>query len=209
MSKDSHRRRTSASRRIAGWTFTTALLLVTLFCVAWIAPSLFGLSRYVITGESMTGTINKGSVVFEKPVGVDDLEVGDIITYQPPADSGTTSLVTHRIIKIEPAEGGGKLFTTKGDHNPQADPWHFKLVDQQQPVVQYSVPHVGWVFIALADRRTRMLLIGIPAGLIALHALGQLVGAVRRPEEKKVDEVAADAAVTELWKSDQLAVAEQ
>lgn len=209
MSKHPHRSRTSTPRRVAGWAITTALLLVTLFCVAWIAPSLFGFSRYVITGESMTGTIDKGSVVFEKPVGVDDLEVGDVITYLPPPDSGTSSLVTHRITAIEPAEGGGKLFTTKGDHNPQADPWHFKLVDQEQPVVQASIPYVGWVFIGLADRETRMLLIGIPASLIALHALGQLLGALRRPEEKSDDEVEADAAVTELWKSDQLVVAEQ
>jgi signal peptidase I len=214
VSKSPRRRRTSAPRRVAGWTFTTALVLVTLACLAWIAPTLFGFSRYVITGESMTGTIDKGSVVIEKPATVDELEVGgDIITYLPPPDSGTSSLVTHRIIKTEPAEGGGVLFTTQGDHNPQPDPWHFKLVDQEQPVVEYSVPYVGWVFIALADRSTRMLLIGIPASLVALHALGQLFGAFRRSDEDEPeprDEVEADpATVTELWKSDQLAVAEQ
>jgi signal peptidase I len=205
VSKHPHRRRASASasapRRVAGWTLTTAMVLVTLACLAWIAPSLFGLNRYVITGKSMTGTIDKGSVVFEKPASVDELEVGDIITYLPPPDSGTSSLVTHRIIKMEPAEGGGVLFTTQGDANPQPDPWHFKLVDQEQPVVQASVPYVGWIFIALADRTTRMLLIGIPAALIALHALGQLFGAFRRTDD--------DTTVTELWKSDQLAVAER
>ena len=203
------RHRTSAPRRVAGWALTTAILLVTVACLAWIAPSLFGLERYVITGGSMTGSIDKGSVVFEEPVSVDELEVGDVITYLPPADSGTSSLVTHRIIKEEPAEGGGTLFTTQGDANPQPDPWHFKLVDQQQPVVRYSVPHVGWVFIALADRRTRILAIGIPAGLIALHALGQLAGAFRRTEDDdETTDKAADAAVTDLWESEPLAVAE-
>jgi len=216
VSKNQHRRRTIGPRRVAGWALTTAILLVTLFGVAWIAPSLFGFDRYVITGGSMTGTIDKGSVVFEKPTSLADLEVGDIITYLPPADAGTGSLVTHRIIKMEPAEGGGVLFTTKGDFNPQPDPWHFKLIDQKQPVVQASVPYVGWVFIALADRTIRMLVIGIPAALIALHALGQLFGAFRRSddedEQAQGDDVEAesdDATVTELWKSDQLAVAEQ
>lgn len=215
MSNNPHRRRTRVTRRVGGWALTTAVLLVTLFCVAWIAPSLFGLSRYVITGESMTGTIDKGSVVFEEPESVDQLEVGDIITYRPPADAGTTDLVTHRIIKMEPAEGGGVLFTTQGDHNPQPDPWHFKLVDQQQPVVKYSVPHVGWVFIALADRQVRIGVIGIPAALIALHALGQLIGAFRRSEdedetdENVPDQDDTDATVTDLLKSGQLAVAEQ
>ena len=75
----------------------------------------------------------------------------------PPAGSGVNHLVTHRVTKMEPAEGGGVLFTTKGDANAAADPWHFKLLDDQQPVVQFSVPKAGYVFIALADRNTRML----------------------------------------------------
>lgn len=176
------RRRTKPLNRLGGWTLTAAIALVTLFCLAWIAPSLFGFSRYVITGGSMTGTIDKGSVVFERSVAAQDLEVGDVITYLPPPDSGTDTLVTHRIVKTEPAKGGGVLFTTKGDANAKPDPWHFELVDQEQPVVQFSVPYVGWAFIALADRTTRILIIGVPAGLIALHALGQLAGAFRREQ---------------------------
>lgn len=207
MSTRKDRRRTSATRRVGGWVLTTAILLVTLFCLAWIAPSLFGFSRYVITGGSMSGSIDKGSVVFEKPVPVDELEVGDVITYLPPPGSGSESLVTHRIIAMEPAEGGGILFTTKGDANPKPDPWHFKLVDGEQPVVEYSVPHAGWVFIALADRTTRMLLIGIPAALIALHALGQLGGSLRRGKDQDADD-RTPATVTEAWAPEPLAVAD-
>lgn len=173
-----HRRRTAA-HKLGSWTFTSAIVLITLFCLAWLAPSVLGFSRYVITGGSMTGSIEKGSVVFEESVGVSDLEVGDVITYQPPAGAGTTSLVTHRIVAIEPAEGGGALFTTQGDANADPDPWQFKLTDEEQPVVRFSVPHVGWAFIALADRTTRMLVICVPAGLIALGALRQLYGEVR------------------------------
>lgn len=166
-------------RRYARWTLNAGIVLVILACAAWIVPALFGFSRYVITGGSMTGTFDKGSVVFEKPVAVDALHVGDVITYLPPADSGVTTLVTHRIAAMEPAAGGGVLFTTKGDANPQHDPWQFRLVDTEQPVVQWSVPHAGWVFIALANRQIRLLVIGLPATLIALGALGQLVAAMR------------------------------
>ncbi|RNL78512.1 signal peptidase I [Nocardioides marmorisolisilvae] len=166
-------------RRASGWAINTAVLLVMLAGLAWVAPSLFGYSRYVITGGSMTGTYDIGSVVFEKKTPVEDLKVGDVITYMPPADSGVNHLVTHRVMKMEPAEGGGVLFTTKGDNNPDPDPWHFKLLGQEQPVVQFSVPKAGWVFIALADRTTRMLFIGGPAALIALAALGQLLKELR------------------------------
>ncbi|MET3962858.1 signal peptidase [Marmoricola sp. OAE513] len=166
-------------RRVLRWVATLALVVVMLGCVAWMAPALFGYDRYVITGGSMTGTYDKGSIVFEKKVPVSELEVGDVITYLPPADSGVPTLVTHRILKMEPAEGGGTLFTTKGDANAKPDPWHFLLLDQKQPVVEYGVPHAGWIFIALADRKVRMLVIGLPAALIALGALGQLVGGIR------------------------------
>ncbi|GAA3812026.1 signal peptidase I [Nocardioides panacisoli] len=192
MSTSEHRR-TTIARRTGRWAVSTATLLVILFCLAWIAPSLFGFSRYVITGPSMTGTYDRGSVVFEKPVDVADLEVGDVITYTPPADTGVTWLVTHRIVDIEPAEGGGLLFTTKGDHNPDPDPWHFQLVDQDQPVVQAGVPYVGWLFIALADKQTRMLAIGVPALLIALGALRQLVSATRETVRERRRPAALEA----------------
>jgi signal peptidase len=171
--------RWGGARRLARWTTNLVVVLVILGCAAWILPAAFGYSRYVITGGSMTGTYDKGSVVFEKPVAVDDLRVGDVITYMPPAESGVTNLVTHRVIGMEPAEGGGVLFTTQGDNNQGPDPWRFRLLSDEQPVVQLGVPHVGWVFIALADRQVRMLAIGGPAVLVGLLALIELLGAVR------------------------------
>lgn len=180
-----HRPRAGLGRRLLRWTTNLGLLAVLLLCLAWLAPSAFGFSRYVITGGSMSPTIERGTVVFEKAVPVSDLEVGDVITYQPPPDAGTTSLVTHRIVDLEPAEGGGTLITTQGDANAKPDPWQFQLLDERQPVVEFSVPHAGWVFIALADRTTRMLVIGGPAALIALGALGQLVGGMRRSRDDR------------------------
>ena len=186
-------------RRLLGILVNLAMVVVVLACLAWIVPSAFGYSRYVITGGSMEPTIHKGSVVFEKPVPVDDLGVGDVITYQPPAASGVTSLVTHQIVEIGPAEGGGVFFTTQGDANPKPDPWKFQLTAEDQPVVATSVPHVGWVFITLADPHRRMLLLGVPAGLIALFSLVQVLGALRPgragdPAEDRAGDPAADPA---------------
>jgi signal peptidase len=170
-------------RRAVRWTLNLVLFLVVAAGLAWIVPSAFGYSRYVITGPSMTGTYDKGSIVFEKKVPTRDLRVGDVITYLPPANSGVTWLVTHRIHQIQPAAGGGTLYTTKGDHNPTPDPWKFELTSATQPVVRFGVPHAGWVFIALAHRNIRMGVIGVPAGLIALGALAQVVGQLRRRDE--------------------------
>ena len=76
-----------------------------------------------------------------------DLRVGDVITYQPPADSGVDHLVTHRIVSIE-----GDVYRTKGDANADVDPWTFQLTSTSQSRVSYSVPYVGYVFLALQDR---------------------------------------------------------
>ena len=59
-----------------------------------ILPGLFGYQRYVITSGSMTGTYDRGSVVFADVVPVSDLRVGDVITYTPPPGSGPDGLVT-------------------------------------------------------------------------------------------------------------------
>lgn len=159
--------------------------LVNLFCIVTmlgaivlIVPAAFGLQRYVITGTSMSGTVELGSVVFAEVVPVSDLRVGDVITYMPPPESGIDHLVTHRIVSIK-----GDVFRTKGDAVPQVDPWTFQLADTSQARVKYDVPYLGYAFIALQDRSLRMLLIGLPAGLIALISLFQLVGAFRRRPE--------------------------
>jgi signal peptidase len=175
--------RSSRARRVSGRAVTVLanlLLLVTVLgAAAWVAPALLGYDRYVITGGSMSGTYEKGAVVFTESEPVSELAVGDVITYLPPAESGIATLVTHRITGITTDANGVRSLRTQGDANPDPDPWRFQLVDETQPVVTFSVPFVGHALIALADRDTRVLVIGIPAGLVALAALVELLGALR------------------------------
>lgn len=156
------------------------LIAVLLLSVAYLLPSLLGYQRYIITGGSMTGTYDKGSIVFEKLVPRDDLRVGDVITYVPPASSGVTNLVTHRIVHERTGEDGWRVFRTRGDANPSRDPWTFSLDEAEQPVVAFAVPHAGWVFLFLHDPRHRMWLIGGPAALIALVSLVEAFRNARR-----------------------------
>ncbi len=167
------------SRSIVGALTTVLTIVATLLGLALLLPALFGIQRYVINGTSMTGTINYGSVVFDKVVPVGDLRVGDVITYQPPAGSGVDHMETHRIVAIH-----GDVFRTQGDAVPQRDPWKFKLDHPTQARVAFSVPYVGYPFLWLADRDSRMLAIGVPAGLIALLSLWQIVTILRGKDEQ-------------------------
>lgn len=128
----------------------------------------------------MSGTFERGSLAFAESVPVEELAVGDVITYLPPPDSGISELVTHRIIEIE-ATDDGSVFRTQGDANESVDPWLFQLDDPTQARVEATVPGLGWVFIALADREMRMLIIGAPAAVIGLLSLVDLIRAMRRP----------------------------
>lgn len=152
-----------------------ACALVSVGALVFILPAAFGLERYVISGGSMTGAISRGSVVFEEVVPVADLRIGDVITYQPPADSGVDTLVTHRIASID-----GAVLRTKGDANPDVDPWTFELAGTTQPRVVQHLPYLGYAVLALQDRALRIALVGVPAALITLWALRDLLVALRR-----------------------------
>lgn len=170
------------SRVIARTLVTITVLIATAIAALMLVPSLLGFDRYVITGGSMSGTFERGTVVYERQVPIADLEVGDIITYVPPQDSGIHEPVTHRILSIsdDPAVEGGRVLRTKGDANASADPWTFTLASAVQPRVEGWIPGIGWIFIVLAMPGIRMLAIGVPAAIIAALFLRDLVRGLRR-----------------------------
>jgi signal peptidase len=155
-------------------------------------PAALGYERYVITSGSMSGTYDRGSLVYAEKVPTADLRVGDVITYTPPRSAGHSGALTHRIVWIGKDRGGGSAFRTKGDANPIADPWRFTLARPTEPRVAFGVPYLGYVLSALAIREARMLLVGIPALLVAIGILAGLwraAGAELRRREATATEV--------------------
>ena len=153
-----------------------ATALATVLCLALAAvlliPAALGYQRYVIVSGSMTGAYDRGSIVYDEEVPVADLEVGDVITYQPPPGTISQDLVTHRIAWIGGDEQGNRIFRTKGDANPDVDPWTFSLDQANQAKVAFSVPYIGYLLAGLSIPLVRMLAIGVPAILLALLILG-------------------------------------
>ena len=98
----------------------------------------------------MTGTIPKGAVIYSRIMPVEQLRVGDIITFTPPG----MQAVTHRIVAIEPGPDGRPAFRTKGDFNEAADPWNpVTLNEPRQARYVFQVPLLGYVLAALSARR--------------------------------------------------------
>jgi signal peptidase I len=156
--------------RLASWA---ALALVTVLVALVALPAALGMRRYVIVSGSMTGTYDRGSLVFDEVARTADLRAGDVITYRPPPPSGVDHVITHRIASIRTVHGM-RVFRTKGDANAAADPWSFRLAGAHQARVRWSLPYAGFAFAALADPKLRIWLLGVPAGLIALGSLAAL-----------------------------------
>jgi len=163
--------RTRTPGRAGRWAATLLLALALGLAALMLVPGLFGYQRYVITGGSMTGSIDRGSVVFDRIVPVEQLKVGDVITYTPPPSAPVEGRVTHRIAWIGRGADGRPAFRTKGDANAKADPWKFELGRRTQAVVAFHVPYVGYALSALSVRWVRILAIGVPALLIALSLM--------------------------------------
>jgi signal peptidase len=157
-------------RRVLRIGATALLAAAVLAGLGLVVPALLGYERYVIVSGSMSPAFDRGALVFDEVVPVRELRVGDVITYRPPPGSGPAGLVTHRIAEIAP---DGR-FRTKGDANATVDPWTFRLTAERQARVVADVPYAGHVLSALSDRRVRMLVIGLPAALIAVATLAGL-----------------------------------
>jgi signal peptidase len=157
----------TAVRRAGRFASGAALAVAALAALLVLAPALWGWQRYAIVSGSMTGTYDRGSLVLDEVVPVADLKVGDVITYRPPAGAGPDHLVTHRIASIERDPAGELVYRTKGDANAVADPWSFRLGERTQARVRLGVPYAGYALSALGRRDVRMVVIALPALLIA------------------------------------------
>jgi signal peptidase len=137
----------TAARPQASTPWGRLVLFLVLFgpvALLVLLPVGLGLERYVMTGSSMDGGIDRGSIAFERVVPVSDLRVGDVITYPHPEGSEQDSLVTHRIVAIE-REG----IRTQGDAVTTPDPWLLRPETPTISRVEFAVPWVGWAYLFL------------------------------------------------------------
>ena len=97
-----------------------------------------------IGSESMTGTINKGDIVF-----IDKKEreykVNDIIAYNYDG-----SIIVHRIIGIKKFNESFKAFKTKGDFNKDEDGW-LSYKEHIKGKIAFRIRFIGWPTVKLSE----------------------------------------------------------
>src|SRR3954453_282833 len=73
------------ARRLRGLAGGLLPIAAVLLAAAVLVPALLGLQRYVITSGSMTGTYERGSLVYDRVVPTATLGAGAVIASGPPA----------------------------------------------------------------------------------------------------------------------------
>jgi signal peptidase len=167
-SKAAHRRRGPLHYIGVGLSFGL-LGLVLLIAVLVIAlPTLTKSTPYTVLTSSMTPSYPAGTLVIVKPTDVQQIRIGDVVTYQ--LESNQPAVVTHRVIQIiEPTTASGtESFITKGDANSLPDAKPVKPV-QVRGVVWYAVPYIGWVNNVI-NGDARNAIVPIVAGGLFLYA---------------------------------------
>lgn len=196
-----------AARRTVSILTSTLLLVSLVLAGLMILPTLLGLERYVIISGSMEPTFSVGTIVYGEVVPVEDIEVGDIITFLPPPEYDITTPVTHRVIEVEVAakgssHAGERVFRTQGDANEEADPWQMVLDGPDQARVAHHVPYIGYFYMALKLRWVQLLLIGIPALALIVYivvTLWRVSGdGVREQRAAEATQAAAAAEIDEV-----------
>lgn len=113
-----------------------------------VGPRLLDYQTSTMLTGSMSPGVNPGDVVVSVPVPVDQLRVGDVITYSIPVDDHRVE--THRIVDLSLA-GGVATVVTKGDANPAVDPWKAVLTGDRVYRQMATVPHLGNIIRTLRE----------------------------------------------------------
>lgn len=106
--------------------------------------ALFGYRYYTILTPSMSPTYNVGDMIFVQLKGPEDINEGDVITFNPSQDSD--AYLTHRVTeKIVDYQGTGvTCFRTRGDANDSEDSF---LIESDRVIgtVNFGIPYLGYV----------------------------------------------------------------
>ena len=117
----------------------TDILLVIVLVIAAVLyiPRLMGLKTYKVLSGSMEPEYHVGSVGYVEKSSIDDIEVGDVITFY----INDNTVVTHRVID---KDNDTESFHTKGDANETEDGGSVAY-DKVVGKVVLNVPYLGYI----------------------------------------------------------------
>ncbi|HWB70780.1 MAG TPA: signal peptidase I, partial [Egibacteraceae bacterium] len=166
-------RHRSAAAFAIGGVALRALLVVSLglLVALGVGPRSGRYRTLTVLSGSMAPAIPAGSVVVVTPQPLEELRVGQVLTYHIPVDDHR--VVTHRVVEILEA-GPQPLVRTRGDTNAVADPWLARISGEPAWTARLVVPHLGHLVTWLRQPPVRALGVWVAPILLAASWLGAI-----------------------------------
>ena len=143
---------------------------------------LFGYRAYVITSDSMEPAINNGDAIVVKNCEEEDLQTGDVITFEQ-----NQEVITHRIQKIEEDQTTKeKTYITKGDNNNIEDSEHINFSAIIGKCV-LTIPYLGNI-ISVLENKLIILIIILIILILFFFKIQKQEKLENRREKKKIEE---------------------
>ena len=143
---------------------------------------LFGYRAYVITSDSMEPAINNGDAIVVKNCEEEDLQTGDVITFEQ-----NQEVITHRIQKIEEDQTTKeKTYITKGDNNNIADSENIKYSAIIGKCI-LTIPYLGKIILVLENKLIILIIILIIL-IVFFFKIQKQEKLENRREKKKIEE---------------------
>lgn len=152
-------------------------------------PSVFGVIPLAVLSGSMDDgsedCIRVGDMIFIRKTDLNELKVGDVITFSIGED-----YITHRILEVRSENGRLVGFVTKGDANNTTD----GLIPVENVYGKYfaRVPHLGNFAIFLQTPAGILIFVGIPFLAYIIIDIAQRLAERRKTVPKQAEEEALD-----------------
>ena len=146
---------------VLAWAIILTVTVVLFASV--LVPRVSGATPYTILTGSMRPDLPPGSLAVVKPVAVDQIRVGSVITYQ--LESGRRLVVTHRVVSVGYTVAGEPVFRTQGDANNAVDEREVRPV-QIRGSLWYRLPVVGYAGTLIGGEQRRVATILVAVGLL-------------------------------------------
>ncbi len=175
------RRAGSFVGQVATWSVILSAAAALMVSVA--VPRIAGGTPYDVLTGSMRPDLPPGTLVVVRPTPIEDIAIGDVITYQ--LESGEATVVTHRVVGIGVGVDGDRVLQTQGDANEKFDPQPVREV-QIKGELWYSVPQLGRLHQALTGQERQWAVYAVAFLLLGYAAMawgGALRSRLRRREE--------------------------
>jgi len=182
---------------IISWTALAILLIIAAFLLyLTIASKIYAkkgeayepkFSLYTIISPSMEPNLRVYDIILDQRIdSVNDIKIGDIITFISTSSISSNKTVTHRVIDIIVDEEGKYHYQTKGDNNISPDSAYADY-DNVIGKVLVKIPQLGRVQFFLANRGGWLVAIVIPALIVIFKDILKIFKLIKI--NKKVESV--------------------